>query len=108
MSRGSTLVCRLRAFDAGHAAGFHIPRAPGRTFCRTPQDGLQPVAVPLLPELRGILFPIVALFDSCQLTKGHHSVIPRRPAQQADVGPTSTVGSAERTFLVRSAGIRLF
>ncbi len=63
MSRGSTLVCRLRAFDAGHAAGIHIPRAPGRTFCRTPQDGLQPVAVPLLPELRGILFPIVALFD---------------------------------------------
>ena len=63
MSRGSTLVCRLRAFDAGQAAGFHIPRAPGRTFCRTPQDGLQPVTVPLLPELRGILFPIVALFD---------------------------------------------
>ena len=63
MSRGSTLVCRLRAFDAGHAAGFHIPRAPGRTFCRTPQDGLQPVTVPLCPELRGILFPIVALFD---------------------------------------------
>ena len=63
MSRGSTLVCRLRAFDAGQTAGFHIPRAPGRTFCRTPQDGLQPVTVPLLPELRGILFPIVALFD---------------------------------------------
>ena len=63
MSRGSTLVCRLRAFDAGQAAGFHLPRAPGRTFCRTPQDGLQPVTVPLLPELRGILFPIVALFD---------------------------------------------
>ncbi|MFR7652354.1 MAG: hypothetical protein ACLUYM_01085 [Oscillospiraceae bacterium] len=46
-----------------NAAGFHIPRAPGRTFCRTPQDGLQPVTVPLFPELRGILFPIVALFD---------------------------------------------
>ena len=45
-----------------NAAGFHIPRAPGRTFCRTPQDGLQPVTVPLFPELRGILFPIVALF----------------------------------------------
>ena len=46
-----------------NAAGFHIPRAPGRTFCRTPQDGLQPVTVPLFPELRGILFPIVTLFD---------------------------------------------
>ena len=63
MSRGSTHGCRMRAYDAGQAAAFHIPRAPGRTFCRTPQDGLQPVAVPLLPELRGILFPIVALFD---------------------------------------------
>ena len=49
--------------NAGHAEGIHIPRAPGRTFCRTPQDGLQPVTVPLFPELRGILFPIVALFD---------------------------------------------
>ena len=63
MSRGSTLVYHLQPVTQANAAGFHIPRAPGRTFCRTPQDGLQPVAVPLLPELRGILFPIVALFD---------------------------------------------
>jgi hypothetical protein len=53
----------LQPVTQANAAGFHIPRAPGRTFCRTPQDGLQPVTVPLLPELRGILFPIVALFD---------------------------------------------
>ena len=61
--RGSTLVYHLQPVTQANAAGFHIPRAPGRTFCRTPQDGLQPVTVPLLPELRGILFPIVALFD---------------------------------------------
>ena len=28
-------------------------------------------------------------------------------AHQADAGPTSTVGSAERTFLMRSAAIRI-
>ena len=61
--RGSTLVYHLQPVTQANAAGFHIPRAPGRTFCRTPQDGLQPVTVPLFPELRGILFPIVALFD---------------------------------------------
>ena len=53
----------LKARYVGKPGGICIPRAPGRTFCRTPQDGLQPMAVPLLPELRGILFPIVALFD---------------------------------------------
>ena len=61
--RGSTLVYHSQPVTQANAAGFHIPRAPGRTFCRTPQDGLQPVTVPLLPEPRGILFPIVALFD---------------------------------------------
>ena len=48
--------------DAGHAEGFHIPRAPGRTFRTAPRDGLQPVTVPLLAKLWCVLFPIHALF----------------------------------------------
>ena len=58
-----SFITQVRPDDVGQPEGVHIPRAPGRTFRTARQDGFQPVAVPLLPELRGILFPIVALFD---------------------------------------------
>lgn len=46
----------------GHPEGIHIPRAPGRTFRATPQDGFQPTTIPLLAKLRRVLFPFIALF----------------------------------------------
>ena len=41
MLRGSTLVFHSGAArNAGHAEGFDIPRAPGRTFCPQRVSGL--------------------------------------------------------------------
>ena len=60
--RGSTLVYHsVAAHNAGHAEGFHIPHAPGRTFRTASQGGLQPVTAPLLEKLWRVLFPINAL-----------------------------------------------
>ena len=62
--RGSTLVYHsVAAHNAGHAEGFHIPHAPGRTFRTARQDGFQPLTVPLLAKRLCVLFPIIALFD---------------------------------------------
>ena len=61
--RGSTLFYHSRRpVDAGQTEGFHIPRAPGRTFTAPPQARLQPVTRPLCSLEVLLLFPINTLF----------------------------------------------
>ena len=73
--RGSTLVYHsVAAHNAGHAEGFHIPHAPGRTFRTAVRDGFQPVTVPLLAKLWRVLFPFIALFG-CVLYYQHFPAV---------------------------------
>ena len=47
-----SFITRWRPDDGGQPEGICIPRAPGRTFCSSLQDRLQPVTVSLWPKVR--------------------------------------------------------
>ena len=63
IARGSTLIYRSKAPDAGRTGGIHIPRAPGRTSQFPPQARFQPVTRPLWSLDGLLLFPFIALYD---------------------------------------------
>ena len=61
--RGSTLFYHeRRPVDAGQTEGFHIPRAPGRTFTAPAAGALAAGDAPSLPIGYTVLFPFNTLF----------------------------------------------